>query len=348
MRRQGWLAFGAFGVALLAATGHARADPTARVAIRYRAPAACSSAPEFLARVDAKSPGIAWSATAGEDTATYDVAIDVVQPPGKGYHGAVGSKGEEELSREVSGASCREVEDALAFILAVELDPERARENNSPPPSASSAPATLPDRPPAPPPPAPRRHAAATPPPTSSTRWLGVGVDVGGRTGLGPTLAPQLEVAALAGVGRQERLGQPWTRGYLRASIGLAWGPPDLRNGASIALTLATLRVEGCFPRAEIHRTLQLYPCASFEGGVAVVRGESNEGGRSRVRPWLAPAAGGRLQWQIGPGLSFGAELAVFAPLIRDSFLFTRRERAAFDVPPWGIRLSFGTTLLFP
>lgn len=103
--RQGWLAIGALGVGLAATTGGvARADTPARIEVRYRAPAGCASSSAFIAQVDAKSPGIAWTAAATGTTKAYVVAIEAA--PGGGYHGAVRTLTDaEDRSRRVDGAS---------------------------------------------------------------------------------------------------------------------------------------------------------------------------------------------------------------------------------------------------
>ncbi len=343
------LSIAIFASLLLAPAPRALASPPTgeRVQLDYASTGGCDDAASFAARVDRLTPGIAWTDSAAEALRIYGVRIAQGAGPEGGYDGVLGGATPEgaPLVREVHGASCQEVETALAFILAVELAPQRsaAARADVPAPLTRNGDET------------PERGAsrAGVPHPSSpvqrsrvEARWLSPAVDLGGRTGLGTTLAPLVEVGAVAQIASDDHRG--WGRGHLRTSVAFAAGAPVTRNGASITLSLWTLRFEGCFPRAALRRGLLVFPCASLESGVLLARGEGADGGRARPGAWLAPGASGRVSWEVSRVLHLGSELGAFFPLVRDSFYYGRRDRAAVDVSSWGARLTFGATLLFP
>lgn len=326
-------------LALAPRAGAAPADADL-VHLEYAGAAPCNDAVAFTARVDRQTPGIPWTRALEEAQRSYRVTIARGPADRGGYDGVLRGTTTEgaPLLREARGSSCQEVEIALAFVLAVELAPPPVTSGRLP--STNVPPGVTAQRTPS-----VERRAPSPVPRPPAKRWLSATVDLGGRSGLGTTLAPLVEVGALAQIAADEH--HAWGQAHLKTTVGFAAGAPITRNRASITLSLWTMRVEGCFPRAALRRAVLVFPCASLEGGVLLARGDSAEGGRARPGTWLAPGVGGQVVWEVSRSVYLGAELGAFAPLVRDSFYFTRRDRAAFDVPALGVRLSFGATLLF-
>ena len=135
---------------LAASSVPARATPAVKLA--YAAPAGCPSQDDFVAAVTARGADF----DAPRTTPTGQVMVVSISRAEKGFAGAfrVRDGGEATNEREVRGASCRDVADALAVVAAIELQAD------------SSAGGAVPARSASPPPPAP--VLATAPPPAPS------------------------------------------------------------------------------------------------------------------------------------------------------------------------------------
>ncbi len=104
-------------VILLAASVPARATPA--VKLTYEAPAGCPSEDDFVAAVTAR--GADFDAPRGAPVA--EVMVVSITRADNGFAGAfqVRDGSEATNKREVRGASCREVADALAVVTAIAL-----------------------------------------------------------------------------------------------------------------------------------------------------------------------------------------------------------------------------------
>ncbi|MEO7036846.1 MAG: hypothetical protein ABI548_23045 [Polyangiaceae bacterium] len=176
------------GITLLSGSVHAANSPP--FALEYAADLSCPDAPAFSELVRAKlGPTAAPSAA----SAVPRVLVRLHATP-SGFSGRLELHrlDASEYSREVSGGTCSEVANAIAFVLALALGakdtaPEVAAAPEPPPPPA---PTPVPV-PPLPSPPAPVvAEQKASPSELSATRAapsrigdLGVGVQFGARTG---------------------------------------------------------------------------------------------------------------------------------------------------------------------
>jgi hypothetical protein len=139
--RLAWLALACCSIAV-------RAYAEAPRGLAYRAPTGCPTEADFLTQVAARGGRFR-----AEDERTFDVSVEL---RGGNFSGSL-RVGESE-PREVSGASCAEVADALAVVTALALQPSAAVPAE---PAASPAPVVSPPAPPAPPEP-PRREGIRT------------------------------------------------------------------------------------------------------------------------------------------------------------------------------------------
>src|SRR4249920_3058523 len=104
-------------VALLAFSSPALAAPAVRLA--YEAPRGCPSEPEFVAAVTARGADF----DVGETTRQPHVMVVSINKGGDGFVGAFQLRDDRDATnkREVRGASCAEVADALAVVTAIAL-----------------------------------------------------------------------------------------------------------------------------------------------------------------------------------------------------------------------------------
>jgi hypothetical protein len=279
--------------------------------IDFRAPPGCPDAAALHAAI-AKLLG------AAADTAEFRVRVDVEQVAGTWRlrlttRDAAGATGE----RELRGASCAEVVDGAALIVALAVDPaavarasaraetdeasarRRQIDDDEAPPAGSVL--TPRARPPAPG--ASTRSAAARPPWGGRIRGF-VAADWGSL----PSAAPGLGVAAAV------------TRGRLRGEVGLAYwlqqrAPASADPGAGGDLFLVTGTTRAC----AIVTAAALAVCGGLEAGSMRGRGYGVDQPASGAALWLAPTLGVGRAWRWR---SFGlwTELALLAPLTRAHF----------------------------
>ncbi|HOU94644.1 MAG TPA: hypothetical protein PLU22_26515, partial [Polyangiaceae bacterium] len=260
--------------------------------------------------------------------------------------------------REVAGARCDEVADAIALSLTLALAaiPAAATEAVSPEPtgatppaSAGAAPSTTapevpaPSRPPSNPELAPVEATAAPQPRSAPARggpvprretWLGASLS--GRTGVAPA-------GAWGGAGHVE-VGRPqaWTA---RLSAEYAAGARAVSLG-ELHLSLWTARIELC-PVQLGGRRLGTEWCGGGElGGISVeLRGE---GGRRDTGFWTALTAVERLRWRLTPALSLEAELGLAAPLTPYRVVTERPAAVLFEMAPLGLKAAVGASVRLP
>jgi hypothetical protein len=219
--------------------------------------------------------------------------------------------------RSLDGATCEEVADALALIVALNLDPDAG--------SDDSAPDQQPNEPnPTPPAPEPA-------PPSTAHVWsavLGAGLTL--RSGVVPNAEPGFYAFAEAdsegeGVAPSLRLAVARVTGEKRGAAGTG----------DFAWTAVSL--EGCPLGTPARGAWRLRPCAAFEVGGLHAEGRGLTLPKSPTRLWLAPALVARGTWQPTPLLRLEATLGASFPLSRPSFVFDSGERL-FDVPAAGFR----------
>jgi hypothetical protein len=150
-------------VILLAASVPARATPA--VGLAYDAPAGCPSEDDFVAAVTGR--GADFDAPRG--TPVAEVMVVSISRAENGFAGAfqVRDGGEATNKREVRGASCREVADALAVVTAIALQGDAGGGGKAQPAPASSPPRVTEVSP------GPDPAPASPPPPQPSKRLRG-------------------------------------------------------------------------------------------------------------------------------------------------------------------------------
>jgi hypothetical protein len=235
--------------------------------------------------------------------------LELLRADGSTYH------------REVSGASCAEVANALAFVLALALgakDPE--------PPSTQPAPQSKPEAPPAPlPPPAPSALAAPPrlPEPPGEQRrsaWsFGFGVQLGARAGLAPDWALVESAFFQARRASTTPFGLTLRVGFSNAQL----DTQQTANG-SADFRWRTGSLQACPVRLRLSKPLALVPCAGAHIGQLQVSGHPNPSAGERVasKVWLDGLGALRLELTVLHSLSLGLEGQLIVPFTPYQFTF--------------------------
>jgi hypothetical protein len=250
-------------------------------------------------------------------------------------------------SRELESASCDEAATALAFVLALALSGRAAPDLESSPRQPASA-APLVATPVAPTVDRPRPGTAPDRTESSSPwRWrFGLGVQLGARSGVGPSFTP-VEAAAIALRGKHQR---SWDLGV---RIGLLRSQPITHSDAVGDTTFKWLagRVEGCLGTA-LAPGLTVTPCISGHLGQLTVVGAPaplpGATGRRAAGLWLEAGGAVRLDLQLVEGLSLEVQGEALAPLTRYQFAFDRPDTNVYRVPALATYACFGLIAHFP
>jgi hypothetical protein len=315
--------------------------PAARVRVRLdvHAAASCTSRGDLMSRITARSPRIDVV-----DEAPFSAGVVVTSPrPGSVVAELVlGTVGTEPSPRRVAARSCAEAADAVAFIIAVTLDPSLQRrsgtgateeragaEGGAPwapdtsvrtaPPAEVSTAARPGERPaPASPPAPPAALAAAPPseraPPVASRRELGA--YVAGQTIFGPAPAVMPGVA-LYGMLAFDHEG-PWSPALFVGAMHV-WRSDLAELGGVASFTLDAANVDAC-PLRLRWSLLAARPCASALVGLLTARGSDTDQAVSSMRPFAAASA--VIIAGLGAPVEVSARLGVGLTLIRDSYEF--------------------------
>jgi hypothetical protein len=250
------------------------------------------------------------------------------------------------IAREVEGATCLEVIDALALVLAVALDPllDPKPATGASPSLASSGPT---------PALAPRRHRSAERArrvparPVREVRWRHV---VGAET----TVFIGLFDQPMAGLGARyatSRESRSETSFLLTLGAFATFAADAEANHPApglIRYRLQALEAGVCPVGVLVQQRARLYPCTSLTVGRLQAEGVNLPGSRSDVAPFVAAALTGRATFEvIGPlGLLAAAGLAV--PLGRYSAVVVGAGESVGEVYPLGIILGLGVAARLP
>jgi len=289
----------------------AHADERVPVALEYVAPPGCPDAEGFLAEIAART-SLPRLAEPGERATALDVVVSSIEG---GYKGslAIETATGAAAARNVSAASCEQVVSALALMTALALDP-----------NASTA-AVKKEPTPAPEPePAPAKPTPVTASPAPSTvrkrRWrlqLGGAFEV--LAGVVPSAfflgRPSVELGN-AGQGR-------WSMAF---RLGAGFGSRTItgRSGAA-EFSLVSGRLEGC-PRLRASKDVDISVCAALDAGRLEGAGVGVTPAERVERPWVAPGAVLRLEYEITHLLELEAAGEGFVPLVRDRFFIGSGE----------------------
>jgi hypothetical protein len=248
--------------------------------------------------------------------------------------------------RSIEAASCQDLADATALILALTIDPDvvatRPARSNPPTPTPPLPPPSPPPRLPVPPPPPPPFPAAVQPAPQkqpSSNDFL-LGLQAQGSQGTLPSVDIGLG-GSVGVVGRRYRVELRGAYGLRRDQIANAATLPGAYGKFNfLAATLA-----GCFNLGG--QAVAFGPCADAEVGVVSAQGFGVSQSFPTSKPWLAIGAGGYAAISLGPRWSFPLHLDILAPLLRPEFVFKNVPDRVFQAPVVGIRVSAGIELRF-
>jgi hypothetical protein len=340
------VAVAAAGLALALGARAAGAADSEPIRIRFEAAGGCPDEAAFLDQIRARTAK-ARVAVAGEKARTFSVRLT---QEGRSIRGRLSISIEESADtadlREVTGERCAEVVSALALITALAVDP---RASTAPParlplprlpaPPLGSGDASAPS--PAAPPRSqlPPNHPAPYLPPLS---WASLEVaplpvipGVVAARGSSWRFSVGMAVAAFGGIAPPLAAGATLFLEAARVDRGALAFAPSLRLAAiqvdsgyvTVAPVVARFQLRAA--RAELcpvrlvlgaGASASIGACASFDVGAVLAQGWAIGASESRLRPWAAPGAGGRLRWTIAENVELQLEGGGSFPLVRDTF----------------------------
>lgn len=308
-----------FGVALIALP--AGADPPT---VAWHAPEGCGSTEDLRAAVA--------RLLRPETTDAAYTRFDASAAPTSDGHWTLtlaAFSSRIEWSRQVHGATCSELREAAAVMIALAIEPNRRAElaEQSEPPSAprangGGAPASIR--------PAPAPRGPGTVPPFTqpgggqsissaeqrSSRGSAATWAIGARTGLAVGVLPKPTLAVwLGGL----RAWGPWhldgDAGWLLPRSSTAAGGDDV--GARIGAAVGTLGV-GIAP---VRQPLQLVFCAKLQAGLMYGHSIGLDVKELHVGPWVAGATGVSVAYPAERALAAVATADAWAPVWKTAFL---------------------------
>lgn len=257
-------------------------------------------------------------------------------------------EGAAEHARTLRGRDCTTLTEAVALVVAVQLDAvasassvplQRAPSAARPPLPAEPRPAAPPQpRPPALTEPSSAMPASPSPPPAESRPKgsrlaVHLGAALGAELGLQPRHAASLELSA----------GLAWPHARLDAGALASAGPRSqvdaLPEVGGRFLLLGGL-VRGC--GVIVRNRFALPLCGGIEAGDLRGSGLGVQRPRKADTLWFAVTAGMRPQWRVGRRVAVGGQLDLIVPLIRQRFSITD-VGPVHSIPAVGARL--GVTL---
>lgn len=330
---------------LLATTGTltARADDAPEpIRLHYAAPASCPGQASFESRLQARTTK-SRPADGEEPARAFSVAL---REAGSRWTGVLSIRDREDrlAERQVEGASCEELADALALIVALAIDPQALSAPPptpppaEPPPTPAASSAVVAPAPPPPPAPRPRDPVVPARPPPASTPWH-AGLGVQGAATWGPSAAALLTLPLFIDVRRGDA-------GILRPEVRLSAsrGGDSLTSSARFTWTVA--RLEACTAIWEHAARVRLVPCALIEGGT--LRGEGSDVAQptSATRAWIAAGATARVQTRVFGPVFVEAQGSLALPVVRDRF-FLKPDTTLHRVPEVVPSMAFGLGATF-
>jgi hypothetical protein len=321
---------------LMILAGSREAFAVGVVEVVYEADSDCPPVDAFLQRVRANARDIEL---APSTSATAPVHISVHAASGA-YVGRMDVRGEHAASaRELVAPSCDEAASALAFVLALALEPKHHADSADPSVESSgdaskvesvrtTTPATIVVRPP-----------TGTVGEQSRLAWWG-GVQWGWRT------APLPEGAITLGAFTELRV---WEARVFAPSLQLAvlWsGPKDVPNAPETArLSWGSSRFSLCPARVPAGSYVAFVPCVGIHAGLLWASGApTRQGavGASSVSPWVDALA--ELHVDVAPSGSFALRLGfeVMALLTPYEIAYENPNTVIYRIPKTGTGLSLG------
>lgn len=291
----------AFGIAL-AATG-ARGDPLT-YDVEYHVDPSCPDLSGLVARISER--------LGNADHAPGHAEVRfVVRIAGRGpeWHGQLELPSDGRV-REVWGASCASVADALALIIAVTLEPAAVLDL---PDADVSEPRKTSSR-------TDRRDEVDTPDAAATAEASPVGLlGTAGVLASGIAPSPLYGLRVFGELAPKGRMGSAFRIGFSRQSSGVA----EVGSGAA-RFSLTTASVEAC-PGVADAAGLLLSGCGVVEGGALHAEGVPHGGvteAHSVTRPWFELGISTRVSWVIADILRVELSGAVTHPVTRRAYVF--------------------------
>ena len=311
-------------VLIPATLGSARpvhAEESGALALSWQAPLGCPSRDELRAEIARLLGGEIRVSQGG------DIKARAVVAHGQTWSLAI----ETELAgrsglRSIEAASCQELADATALIIALMIDPNAV---------AAHATQSRPE---------PTAPPVQSDPALQKARRVAclVGIHAAGSYGTLPSIDAGLG-GGVGLAGRRWRVELRGTYGLRRDQRGTA--PPPAPPDSYGRFNFAAAALAGCVNLGR--EGLSFGPCADAEVGVLSAKGFGVSEGFPAQTLWLAMGADAYAAIPLGPHLSLPLHLDVVAPLLRPEFVFRYVPTRVFQAPVVGARASAGIELHF-
>jgi hypothetical protein len=251
--------------------------------------------------------------------------------------------GRRRANRSLRAASCDELANATALVVAILLEPsvEKPPAGNAGAPTEAAPPTGTPSRAPEPTSAEPEGHST---PQQSGNRNAPVRVGVGTFVGAIDAMLPSWS----GGVGVDAVVR--WRA--LRAHISGAYFLPVERRAADDETQGARFRLISS--QAEIGLSQPIFDELSVAFGagaqLAFLRGEGFGPGvvpNTQNARFVAISAGGQLTFQTGPALALVVDADALFPLGSRNFVFSGSAPTSIYTPGWGVQLAVGVQFYF-
>jgi hypothetical protein len=318
--------------AAISPTCLAQEDDAEAVRLSYSALGHCPDEADFSARVRARTTRVRF-AQPGETVRRFDVTL-FDGAPASGQISVVDAEGPHGV-RRVRAATCAEVADAIALVVALAVNPETP---------APAHPASVPERT------GTRMPGASGPLPPQQTGITPAGVtSTAGRVFAGADLALNGGVTPDVLAAVSPYLGWQATDGTLAPELRLSairsMSNEAVSNGqASFVWTAG--RLDGC-PVAWQAAALRVAPCARIEAGAIEVETTGVPAPRTRLRGWFAAGVLIRAEWSLVDALFADAELAALVRASNDRFVVLP-DTTLYQVQLIGLGAGLGLGARFP
>lgn len=334
-------------------------EPT-RAALRVRSAAQCLEQAAIERQVRARSQRIAFVA---ESPDVPLLAVDAQRKSGRSLavELTVSWPDKRQSRRELAADGCDDATEAVAFLIALTLDPQAAAQpvsgevaNSAAEPSAAGPPAVADTSN------APREatQASETTPATAQTPtpseapsesepedseaglfefdYVGFGAGATLIGGVAPNLMPGLAVHAIVAF-RSSGLLAP----ALQLTAAHAWVNGLSQSGGAADFQRTTVRVDVC-PIALHALVLTARACLSAGAGSLSAQGSDTYVPRTSSRGWFDLGASLRANADLGPVFQVVAGLTLAFPLRRDSFAFRPDVFHRVSALSWEGQLGLG------
>jgi hypothetical protein len=298
------------------------------IRVEFDAPSDCSEVLTFYDRVRARTDRVRLAEASAQ---ALTLRVRVVRRGGK-VHGQLRMTDDHGASstREVDGASCAEVVDALSLTATLALDPTASPEAplaTVPPPAEVVTLVATPTHPPPPPPP--------------ST----LGLEMGAEAGVAEVISPYLSVGGTVFGRLTQGPGERVSR-----SLGFAlghFGNDIVTSQDEVSARLTTLTLTACPARFDANGAFSLEPCGLFAGGILAVSSRGISNPDSALRSWWSAGLLLRVGVPLGGPAALELEAGGAVPLLKRRFILEIPDRVLGESPAISGFLSLGAAYRF-